>query len=362
MRKSEDIVIYQDEQFYASFPSVVCRADGELLVAFRRAPDRRVFGATGVSHCDPNSYLVLVRSRDLGRTWSSEPELIHAHAFGGSQDPCMVELDDGSLLVSSYAWMALPAEAAARATGKQPTAFGWDFTSLGGYLMRSFDVGVSWEGPILPPQIEGHKASFPGISIPALNRGAMTQGSDGRLYWAVAVSPEESPGRTRLELLISETFGEEWEHVSRIAADGQVTFNETSLVETAAGDLVAFVRTADFDDHGVVVRSHDRGQTWEPWADMGVIGHPHHALRLPDDRIFLLYGYRHEPYGIRARVLDADCTDFSGEEIVLRDDGGSGDLGYPWTCLAPDGRVLAVYYFNQEDGTRYIAGTFLEID
>lgn len=362
MRKCEDVVIYRDERFYAAFPSIVSRPDGELLVAFRRAPDRRRFGAAGCSHCDPNSYLVLVRSRDLGRTWSQEPELIYAHPFGGSQDPCMVQVDDGSLLVSSYAWMLLPDEALKQGHRATHEAFGWPFTFLGGYLMRSVDVGATWEGPILPPQLDEQVTHFPEVPIPAMNRGAMTQGSDGRVYWAVATSPKENPGRTRLNLLVSDTWGEEWDHLGQMAADEEVTFNETSMIETAGGDLVAFVRTADFEDHGVVVRSHDMGRTWEPWEDTGVIGHPHHALRLPDDRVFLLYGYRHEPYGIRARVLDAECTDFSGEEIVLREDGGSGDLGYPWSCLTADGRVLAVYYFNQEEGVRHIAGTWLELD
>ncbi|MGB9718603.1 MAG: hypothetical protein ACPL4E_09215 [Thermoproteota archaeon] len=53
-----------------------------------------------------------------------------------------------------------------------------------------------------------------------------------------------------------------------------------------------------------------------------------------------------------------------GREIVLRDDGGSPDLGYPRTVLLPDGRVLAVYYFNKagdtvdcEGGVRHIAAT-----
>jgi sialidase-1 len=332
-------------------------------VAFRRAPERRKFFAAVCTHCDPNSYLVLVRSRDLGRTWSTEPELIYAHPFGGSQDPCLLQLDDGILLVSSYAWMLLPEEGVGHGSSSaMPQAFGWKFTFLGGYLMRSFDAGRTWEGPILPPQLEEQATYFPGVPIPAMNRGALLQGSDGRLYWAVATETPAQPGQTRLDLLVSDTFGEEWERLSSIAADDQVIFNETSLIETAGGDLVAMVRTARFDDHGVVVRSSDRGRTWEPWQDMGVIGHPYHALRLPDDRVLLVYGYRHEPYGIRARVLDPECTDFSGEELVLRDEGGSGDLGYPWSCLTADGRVLTVYYFNQGNGTRLIAGTFLELD
>ncbi|MGI6519503.1 MAG: hypothetical protein ACOX2D_00010 [Fermentimonas sp.] len=33
----------------------------------------------------------MVRSRD-GETWTTEPELIYAHPFGGSQDPCLLRL------------------------------------------------------------------------------------------------------------------------------------------------------------------------------------------------------------------------------------------------------------------------------
>jgi hypothetical protein len=61
-------------------------------------------------------------------------------------------------------------------------------------------------------------------------------------------------------------------------------------------------------------------------------------------------------------VLNAECTDFrTASEIVLRDDGGNGDLGYPWATMIADERALVVYYFNEQDGTRYIAGTMVQI-
>ena len=50
------------------------------------------------------------------------------------------------------------------------------------------------------------------------------------------------------------------------------------------------------------------------------------------------------------------------DELVLRTDGGNSDIGYPWACLTADGRILSVYYLNQGDGTRFIAGTFVDID
>src|SRR5687767_2373234 len=118
-RVLDHVIIYLDTRYYAAFPSIVRRPDGELLVAFRRAPDRRVFGER-VSHLDPNSYLVLVRSKDAGKTWSQKPELIHAHTLGGSQDPCMVQLRDGTIICTSYAWARL--EPATFAKLAQPVA------------------------------------------------------------------------------------------------------------------------------------------------------------------------------------------------------------------------------------------------
>ena len=41
MRKIRDLVVYADPRYYCAFPSIVRRPDGELIVAFRRAPDRR---------------------------------------------------------------------------------------------------------------------------------------------------------------------------------------------------------------------------------------------------------------------------------------------------------------------------------
>src|SRR5688500_14655091 len=87
VRKIQDLIIYQDPKFHAAFPSVVKVANGDFLLAFRRAPDRQQMGESKTYHVDPNSYLVALRSKD-GINWTKEPELIYAHAFGGSQDPC----------------------------------------------------------------------------------------------------------------------------------------------------------------------------------------------------------------------------------------------------------------------------------
>ncbi|MEO5997707.1 MAG: sialidase family protein [Chitinophagaceae bacterium] len=359
--KIKDIVIYQDSIFYSSFPSIVKLANGRLLLAFRRAPERRQLGEKATNHVDPNSYLVMMQSKD-GEAWAKQPDLLYAHAFGGSQDPCLLQLRDNSLLCASYGWGFMTAEALAGL--KQTTsqnAKGSIF--LGGYLLRSTDGARTWQGPIYPPHIAPEINSDPyGKPVPAYNRGALYEGKDGRIFWVVAANDSRSPGKTSTHLLISTDKGLTWRYSCPVAVDEKVTFNETSVYETPKGDIVAFLRTAQFDDQACIARSTDGGKSFQPWEKMGFQGHPLQALRLPDKRVLLSYGYRHTPFGIRARILNAECTDFAtAPEIILRDDGGSSDIGYPWAVLLDTNRVLVTYYYNINNGPRHIAGTILQI-
>lgn len=362
LRKIEDITVYRDERFHSAFPSVVRRPDGELLVAFRRAPDRRRVGEPKVWHADPNSLPVLVRSRDDGRSWS-EPEIVYTHPFGGSQDPCMVQLADGSLVLTSYAWAWMTPETI-RGLRRPISVNLENFVFLGGYLVRSSDNGKTWGQPVIPPHLE-REICFDifGQPIPAYNRGALTEGRDGRLYWVVACNLSVSPPKWETHLLISADKGATWKYSAPVAQDPKVSFSETSIHETPQGDLVAFMRTASADDHLAIARSTDGGKTFQPWENIGFQGHPFHALRLPDGRVLLVYGYRHPPYGVRARVLDPECTNAAtAPETVLRDDGGGYDLGYPWSTMLSDRRALVVYYFNRADGARTIEGTIVEVN
>jgi sialidase-1 len=358
--KLKDVVIYRDDTFYSAFPSIVRRPDGELLVAFRRAPEPRNFGNGPQTHTDPCSQLVIVRSTDGGETWTKEPQLLFAHPRGGLQDPCLLQLDDGSLLCSSYAWALIP-PGGPREKLKKPSAYN-NFVFMGGTMYRSEDAGAHWRETLLPPTRGEPNLDPFNKPLPAYNRGAMCQLKDGRVCWATAMEATSAKRSTGVHLMISEDRGRTWNYSCAVAVDEKVQFNETSLYETPRGDLVAFMRTHEFDDHTTIARSRDGGKSFQKWQDAGFRGHPHHAIRLPDNRVLLVYGYRHAPFGIRARVLDAECTDFAtAPEIVLRDDGGHEDLGYPWATVVGDDRALVVYYFNQSDGTRHIAGTMVKI-
>jgi hypothetical protein len=47
-----------------------------------------------------------------------------------------------------------------------------------------------------------------------------------------------------------------------------------------------------------------------------------------------------------------------GDRIVLRQDGGSWDLGYPRSVQRKDGKMVSVYYYNtKEHPERFIGAT-----
>lgn len=360
IQKVKDVIVYEDAQYYSTFPSVAKNTKGDILVAFRRAPDRRIFGEKGNNHVDPNSYLVMVRSKD-GETWTKEPELIYSHPFGGSQDPCLLKLRDGTLLCTSYTWAFVKPEVVPNL--KKPIFNGRNgVVFLGGYLVRSLDNGDTWQGPIKPMHVNAEiNYSAIGEPLPAYNRGALYEGKSGRIFWVVAVNDSIPIKKTSNHLLFSDDKGLTWQYSGLVASDDKVSFNETSIYETPKGDLVAFLRTADMDDQACIARSVDGGKTFK-WESMGFQGHPLNVLRLPDNNVLLTYGYRHAPYGIRARILNAECTNYAtSEEFILREDGGGFDIGYTWPVQLDKNRVLVIYYFNKDNGTRYIAGTIIEI-
>jgi len=357
VKKVKDVVIYRDSMYYSAFPSVVKLDDGRLMVAFRRAPNHQMMGFDRYSHIDLNSQLVSVTSDDGGNTWSTEPTLMFAHPFGGSQDPCMLKLNNGDILCTSYLWMQIGKNLLEEYKGR--VVGDGNYTFAGGYLIRSTDDGKTWEGPIDPgsPLPVENRYTVLG-KMPLYNRGALCQGTDGTIYWAVAC--DNPHGGFSVYLVESKDNGVTWQYRSTIADDPKISFNETSIIQTPRGDLVAFMRSFDLDDHACIARSTDGGKSFK-WSDMGFQGHPLNALELPDGRWLLTYGYRHVPYGIRARIMDAECKTWS-DEIVLRDDGGSSDLGYSWPILLDDHHALVTYYFNYDGnrGTRGIEGTIIE--
>jgi len=357
-----DAVIYRDENWYSTFPSLVTRSDGSVLCAFRRAPERRKWGGA-VTHADPNSWCMSVHSEDNGQTWSTAPDVIYANPLAGNQDPCLFQLADGTLLCSTFSWMLLPAENLQRPNVLN-AGMGWAMCNLGVSLVRSEDGGRTWTGPhsidAPPPGMPVER--FEGVPNRGACRGKMAQLPDGTVLWPLyAFSGHGKPAEACV--YASADGGVSWGSRSIIAQHESIEFNETSLQLCPSGKLIAWMRTGNLDGYLAVAHSLDGGMTWSDWGKSSVWGHPFTSCALQDGRVALIYGHRREPFGVRMKLLEPECTDVeTAEELVLRTDGCNYDLGYPWVTPLADGNILCAYYINHDDGTRYIAGSIVALE
>ena len=156
-------------------------------------------------------------------------------------------------------------------------------------------------------------------------------------------------------------------------------FVEANIYRTDSGRIVGLYRTQSdyqaakragipFDQTYLNLHisvSEDDGKTFGPLQEIENCwsSNPFHALRLSNGKVLLTYGYRREPFGIRARLCNAELTDIGeAEELILRDDAPVCDLGYPHAIQMDNGDVLVAYYIAAQDRIRTIDVTRLKVD
>jgi hypothetical protein len=355
--KLKDMIIFKDEQ-YNTFPNAVLRKDGTILVGFRRARDtQQQFGRC--SHIDPASKAVFVTSRDGGSSWDPDPSLIYDPFSCGVQDPCLKVLGDGSLFCTFFTWKMLTKEDAGDKQQLDHNVLDrWVGRLEGLYSIRSADGGLTWDEPI---RIEE------GYAV----RGNPVELEDGTLVLPTYV---DQTSKGNVHILASSDRGATWRRLAKVTHD-DYWFHEPNLYHAPSGKLVLFLRSRNLngsEENGLssplfTCESLDGGGTWsDPVKRDYYSPSPFHALPLHNGKVLITYGYRFEPFGIRAFVLDGECSDWvsaKGTETVLRDDGASVDIGYTSAVQLEGGDILVTYYYhNEEPGSRYIAGTLCRVD
>lgn len=374
LRPVHEAVLYRDRRFHAAFPSLVRLEDDRLLLAFRRArdafwlvpPDQRA-GLDPLNcfdHIDSRSHVCLVSLDAQGRPHAGTPDMLPMDPEAGDQDASLLLLPENRLLLASFSWYPLPAGVAPSLPGRRPpgeTGMGCRFLFWGSHASLLDVNSGHWlhhHSYLLPDGGYGRQLmDEPYKGLVDASRGQALL-RDGQIWLPVYGGAAEGAA-----LFVSSDLGRSWGLKGIIARDPQqgISYQEPALALDGQGGVRAFMRTAGADGRLATTSSSD-GIHWTEPRLHRLVGHPFHPLALPDGRLLLTYGYREPPYGIRARLLDgpnADPDDFP--EYVLRDDGLSPDLGYPWAVQLADGRVLVVYYLTDAQGLRQIAGSWLEI-
>jgi hypothetical protein len=338
-RNVKNVLIYKESGRFGGWPANhgIWAWGNEIVVGFSAAYfehmplDRHQYDSSKPE--EPR----LARSLDGGETWSIEaPKSLLPPEQGGNAVTDLKEpMDFGN---PNFAMTI-------RYTDKDKGA---------SRLFYSADRGRTWKGAY----------NFPTFGLPgvAARTDYLIEGKHQALLVLTASKTNGKEGR----LFCARTTdgGLHWKLVSWIGDEPTGFRIMPSTVRLANGDLLTAARThAPPETNWIdLYRSTNHGVSWTMEAKPadstgGHGGNPPEMIRLRDGRLCLTYGYRSEPYGIRAR-LSGDEGRTWGEEIVLRSDGAWWDLGYVRTAQRPDGKIVTVYYFNDQPSTeRFIAGT-----
>ncbi len=366
LKKIKDITVYKDEN-YCTFPNAIVLRDGTIMVSFRQAPDwQKEF--SDVTHGDPSSIGVYVKSSDNGKTWLSKPGLIYRHFFYGVQDPCLSLLNNGTILSTFFMWKFN--ERKSTVTDSVKPHFindNYEMEMMDAHSTRSYDGGETWDNPICIDYAgkNGLRSSV---------RGNAIELNDGSIILGIAVYDKDMSKRL-IRIVKSFNQGKTWEKLADIVHPDGHFMGEPNLFKTKSGKLVCFMRTHVNDpernvyDDGNndmspmhVSYSYGEGKTWTlPEKTKYTSPSPFHALQLKSGNVLMTYGHRYSPYGIKAVLLNEELTDLhDAKEILIRDDGVNVDLGYTSSVQMPNDDVLVTYYiFSKDDTTRYISGTIL---
>ena len=354
---AEHITIYYETDYFAGWPfnhGFKAFSESELLISFSRGPCNYATGFD-LKHDVVDSRggeYVTMRSIDGGGSWS----LDSLRSLGSRQDiERPLHLNPEAAPTTPYDWSS-PDFFLTAGFGLPP-----DRHPNIGYVQYSRDRGHTWEGPFRLPDF-----GFGWVQV----KPDYIVRPDGVVLLFVTVGltgPQR--GERLVAVYASPDAGVTWRYLGPIIATSPDTHYVTrfyaSPVLLADGRIQVALR-CQLDARNAwpeIFESCDGGRSWRFVSRPADWGGPTELTLLEDGRLLVVYGYRVPPYGIRARVSDDDGRSW-GPELILRDDGGSWDLGYPRTALLGDGKVMSAYYMNRADddiqmdgGVRHIAAT-----
>lgn len=315
----------------------------EIVVGFERGFFRDNEGIHDIDYSRPAEH-VLARSLDAGQTWTIEqplglqppPNTKVANVLTGPDGPPLRDCEGGYDFSNSDFVMTF------RMTSHQHGP---------SHYYYSDDRARTWDGPCNLPDF-----GQPGIMA---RTDYIINGPKDMTVFLTAAKRDHREGR--VIAVRTRNGAASWDFQSFIGPEPLDYSIMPSSVRLSPASILTAVRRRNWID---VYRSDNNGESWnlvnQAATDIG--GNPPSMVRLDDGRIVITYGYRKEPFGIRARISEDEGVTWS-QPITLREDGGGRDLGYTRTVVRADGKLVTVYYYNVDASReRFIAATIWDVD
>lgn len=348
-RVIENVIVYKEPGRFGGWPANwgIWSWGNEILVGISvgyhkdLGPDRHA-----IDRERPEQH-VFARSLDGGRTWAIEdpakqgviipaPGAVHGVVPPGLKEPEWLDCPGGIDFTHPDFAMTL------RMT---------DIDAGQSRFYVSTDRGHTWQGPYRLPLFDQ-----PGIMA---RTDYIVNGRHDCMLFLTASKKNAQEGRPCC--VRTTDGGKTWRFVSWISPEPRGFGIMPSTVRLDEHRLLTAIRRREGPRRWIeTYLSQTNGQTWtllnKPVPNAGE-GNPASMIKLADGRICITYGYRAKPFSIQARLSSDDGKTW-GPVIILRDDGGWRDLGYPRTIQRPDGKIVTLYYFNDHPKTeRYVAAT-----
>ena len=331
----ENVIIYKEPERYGGWPANhgLWQWGDELVAGFTATWYKSTTTDHRIDRTKP-SYEIQARSLDGGKTWKTEESLPFADPKTEAKPAALTAPID----------FTAPNSALMFRFGGLHAGPSWFYTST--------DRCKTWRGP--------YAFSVEGVDGICTRTDLIVLGSHDCLMFG-SCGKKNDGKEGRVFCARTTDGGLTWKFVSYIGEEPQPGGFAImpSTVRTKSGALLTTIRMGKPDADIHLWRSDDLGQNWKHVSTVtgNIGGNPPATVLLPDGRLCVTYGYRRKPTGIRARI-SADEGITWLPEIVIRDDGFDGDLGYPRTLVRLNGEVMTVYYYNgprEED--RAIEGT-----
>jgi sialidase-1 len=300
----------------------------------------------------PNSTTWISRSTDNGKTWQLQGVLYDKSVVGFETSDYFkpAALRDGSVIAIGYRYHRHDLESPIAIPETGGLLAGDDVVSF------SWDAGRIWSVPqvLTTPYPELLELSGPAIEL--------TSGDLAAVGTPLPMPDGANPSGHVGVLLRSHDRGRTWNSGATYFEMNQqsVTPFESRICEMQPGRLIAIVWAYDnvHSEHlpNQVVVSHDDGRTWSAPINTGHMGQASNLLWLGGDHLLTIHAHRGDTPGIYVRLID-----FSGDEWKAHAESVIYGAGAPSQTHAsqPIAEMFKSLRFGQPSLVQLEGGEFL---